>query len=70
MVRLIVLLLGVIRAAISSRSNLVLENLALRQQVAALARSRLGSPSLVLDGAASLLVQMDGRRPASAGQFE
>jgi hypothetical protein len=40
MVRLIVLLLGVIRAAISSRSNLVLENLALRQQVVALARSR------------------------------
>jgi putative transposase len=40
MVRLILLLLGVVRAAVHSRSNLVLENVALRQQVAVLARRR------------------------------
>src|SRR3954471_18488658 len=39
MARLIPLLLGILLAAVRSRSDLVLENLALRQQVAVLARS-------------------------------
>jgi len=38
MVRLLALMLGVVRAALLRRSELVLENLALRQQVAVLAR--------------------------------
>src|SRR2546428_146908 len=39
MARLVLLLIYAIRAAVRSRSELVLENLALRQQVAVLARS-------------------------------
>ena len=39
MVRLILLLLALVRALFRRRSDLVLENLALRQQVAALATS-------------------------------
>src|SRR6266568_612956 len=40
MIRLVLLLLGGIRAIVGRRSDLVLENLALRQQVAALAAKR------------------------------